>query len=150
VSRLLAKPRHGQKRSRWQNQGKRKPLLTKMTTSKKSRKVRKTGQSEKGSEEGAAPASIAKENQSDGEDRGQSELRYHRDVGGVRIGGLRAKGIELEREAQARAEGLRSVFEGLSGLSARKAAEKLNADGVPTPAGGKWHATQVIRVRERC
>ena len=30
-----------------------------------------------------------------------------------------------------------------------KAAEKLNADGVPTPAGGKWHATQVIRVRER-
>jgi hypothetical protein len=34
--------------------------------SKKSRKVRKSGQSEKGSEEGAAPASIAKENQSDG------------------------------------------------------------------------------------
>ena len=34
--------------------------------SKKSRKVRKTGQSEKGSEEGAAPASIAKESQSDG------------------------------------------------------------------------------------
>ena len=48
--------------------------------SKKSRKVRKTGQSEKGSGEGAAPASIAKENQSDGEDRRQSELRYHRDV----------------------------------------------------------------------
>jgi DNA invertase Pin-like site-specific DNA recombinase len=68
---------------------------------------------------------------------------------GVRIGGLRSKGIELEREAQERGEGLRSVFEGLSGLSARKAAEKLNADGVPTPAGGKWHATQVIRVRER-
>jgi hypothetical protein len=41
------------------------------------------------------------------------------------------------------------VFESLSGLSARKAAEKLNADGVPTPAGGKWHATQVIRVRAR-
>jgi hypothetical protein len=35
------------KESRWQNQGKRKPLLTKMTTSKKFRKVRKTGQSEK-------------------------------------------------------------------------------------------------------
>ena len=77
------------KETRWQNQGKRKPLLTKMTTFQKSRKVRKTEQSEKGSEEGAAPASIAKENQSDGEDRGQSELRYHRDVGGVRIGGLR-------------------------------------------------------------
>jgi hypothetical protein len=36
-------------------------------TRPKSRKVRKTGQSEEGSEEGAAPASIAKENQSDGE-----------------------------------------------------------------------------------
>jgi hypothetical protein len=35
------------KESRWQNQGKRKPLLTKMTTFQKSRKVRKTGQSEK-------------------------------------------------------------------------------------------------------
>jgi DNA invertase Pin-like site-specific DNA recombinase len=69
---------------------------------------------------------------------------------GVRLGGLRAKGIERAgREAQERAEELRSVFEGLSELSARKAAEKLNVDGVPTPAGGKWHATQVIRVRER-
>jgi DNA invertase Pin-like site-specific DNA recombinase len=61
----------------------------------------------------------------------------------------RAKAKEVRLEAQERAEGLRSVFEGLSGLSARKAAEKLNAHGVPTPAGGKWHATQVIRVRER-
>ena len=68
---------------------------------------------------------------------------------GVRIGGLRDKGMELEREAKARAEGLRSVFEELSGLSARKAAEELNARGVPTSAGGKWYATQVIRVRER-
>jgi DNA invertase Pin-like site-specific DNA recombinase len=68
---------------------------------------------------------------------------------GVRIGGLRDKGVELEREAKERAEGLRSVFEGLSGLSARKAAEELNARGVPTPAGGKWHAATVIRVRER-
>jgi hypothetical protein len=42
--------------------------------SKKSRKVRKTGQSE----EGAASASIAKESQNDGEDRGQSQLRYQR------------------------------------------------------------------------
>ena len=34
-------------------------------------------------------------------------------------------------------------------LSARKAAEELNARGVPTPEGGKWYATQVIRVRKR-
>ena len=32
------------------------------------------------------------------------------------------------------------------------ATERLDhayANGVPTPAGDKWHATQVIRVRER-
>ena len=63
--------------------------------------------------------------------------------------GLRDKGIELEREARERAEALRSVFEELATLLARKAAEELNARAVPTPAGGKWHATQVIRVRQR-
>ena len=68
---------------------------------------------------------------------------------GVRIGGLRPKGIELRAEANQRADGLRKVFEGLSGLSARKAAEELNSMKVPTPNGGKWHATTVIRVRER-
>jgi DNA invertase Pin-like site-specific DNA recombinase len=68
---------------------------------------------------------------------------------GVTLGGLRDKGEELQREAKERAEGLRSVFEELSGLSARKAAEELNARGVPTSANGKWYATQVVRVRER-
>ena len=68
---------------------------------------------------------------------------------GVVIGGLRDKGVELQREAQERAEGLRKVFDELSALSARKAADELNTRGVPTPGGGKWHATQVIRVRER-
>jgi DNA invertase Pin-like site-specific DNA recombinase len=65
---------------------------------------------------------------------------------GKAFGGRREK---LPREAQERADGLRSVFDGLAGLSARQAAEKLNADGVPTPNGGKWHAATVIRVRER-
>jgi hypothetical protein len=68
---------------------------------------------------------------------------------GVVLGGLRDKGIELQREAQERAELLRGLFEELAGMSARKAAEALNARGVPTPEGGKWYATQVIRVRER-
>jgi DNA invertase Pin-like site-specific DNA recombinase len=68
---------------------------------------------------------------------------------GVELGGLRDKGVELQREAMKRAEGLRSVFEELASLSARKAAEELNARGVPTPEGGKWYATQVIRVRKR-
>jgi DNA invertase Pin-like site-specific DNA recombinase len=68
---------------------------------------------------------------------------------GVIIGGLRAKGVELHAEAQKRADSLRGVFEGLSNLSARKAAAKLNADKVETPDGGKWYATQVIRIRRR-
>src|SRR6185437_353576 len=68
---------------------------------------------------------------------------------GARIGGIRAKGQELHQEAQERAEGLRNVFAELSSLSARKAAEELNSRNVPTPEGGKWHATQVIRIRER-
>jgi DNA invertase Pin-like site-specific DNA recombinase len=68
---------------------------------------------------------------------------------GVTLGGLRDKGAELQREAQERAESLRDVFAGMSDLSARKAAETLNGRGVPTPEGGKWYATQVIRVRKR-
>ena len=68
---------------------------------------------------------------------------------GVVLGGMTAKSLEFQREARERAEGLRSVFAQLADLSARKAAEVLNARGVPTPEGGKWYATQVIRVRKR-
>ncbi len=67
----------------------------------------------------------------------------------MRLGGLRSKGEEYQREAAARAEQLRPIFEELSGLSARRAAEELNRRGIPTATGGKWHAMQVIRVRER-
>jgi len=68
---------------------------------------------------------------------------------GAAIGGLRDKGIELQQAAKEFAEGLRDVFDELSGLSARRAAEELNKRGVTTPAGGKWYGTQVIRVRQR-
>ena len=68
---------------------------------------------------------------------------------GVKIGGLRSKGLELQAAANEYADRLRGIFEGLSELSARKAAEKLNAAKCRTPAGGKWHATQVIRIRAR-
>jgi DNA invertase Pin-like site-specific DNA recombinase len=68
---------------------------------------------------------------------------------GVVLGGMTSKSLEFQREAQERAEGLRRVFAELAGLSARKAAETLNSRGVPTPGGGKWFATQVIRVRKR-
>jgi DNA invertase Pin-like site-specific DNA recombinase len=68
---------------------------------------------------------------------------------GVRLGGLRPKGIEFQREAAERAERLRLVFEELSDLSARKAADELNRRKIPAPAGGKWFAPQVMRVRRR-
>jgi DNA invertase Pin-like site-specific DNA recombinase len=68
---------------------------------------------------------------------------------GVKLGGLNAKGIANREEAQQRAEALRPVFAGLAGLSHRKMAAELNAMGVPTPAGGQWHAVTVKRVLER-
>jgi DNA invertase Pin-like site-specific DNA recombinase len=68
---------------------------------------------------------------------------------GVRLGGLNAKGLENQRLAAERAERLRNVFGELAHLSARKAAEELNRRGIDAPAGGKWYATQVLRVRSR-
>ena len=81
-------------------------------------------------------------------DRTKAAMKAAKDRGVV-LGGLRDKGIELQREARERAESVRGVFEELSGLSARRAAEELNARGIGTPEGGKWYATQVIRVRKR-
>ncbi len=46
-------------------------------------------------------------------------------------------------------ESLRSVFTELSGLSAQKVADELNARNLRTPSGGEWYATQVIRIRNR-
>ena len=68
---------------------------------------------------------------------------------GVVLGGMTVKSLEHQRQARKRAEQLRDVFAELTDLSARKAAETLNARGIPTPEGGKWYATQVIRVRKR-
>jgi DNA invertase Pin-like site-specific DNA recombinase len=68
---------------------------------------------------------------------------------GVKLGGANAQSELAAKEAQDRAEELRPVFAELARLSARKAAEELNRRGVPTPAGAKWHAVTVLRVRER-
>jgi DNA invertase Pin-like site-specific DNA recombinase len=68
---------------------------------------------------------------------------------GVKLGGLNPKGIAEQQAARERAEQLRPIFTKLAGLSARKAAEELNRRNVSTPAGGKWHAATVLRVRER-
>jgi DNA invertase Pin-like site-specific DNA recombinase len=51
--------------------------------------------------------------------------------------------------AAARAESLKPILIKLNQLSARQAAEELNRRCLETPAGGKWHAQTVIRVRER-
>jgi DNA invertase Pin-like site-specific DNA recombinase len=68
---------------------------------------------------------------------------------GFKLGGLNAGGIAKRDEALQRAEALRPVFAGLAGMSHRKMAAELNAMGVPTPAGGRWHAVTVKRVLGR-
>ena len=68
---------------------------------------------------------------------------------GVKLGGLNEKGIAEQQAARERAEQLRPIFGELAGLSARKAADELSRRKVATPAGGKWHAMTVLRVRER-
>ena len=67
----------------------------------------------------------------------------------VKLGGLNAKGIAERQAARERAEQMRPLFAELAGMSARKAAEELNRRRVATPAGGKWYAATVLRVRER-
>jgi hypothetical protein len=62
---------------------------------------------------------------------------------------MRAKSIETAWHAQAFAESVRLVFEELAALSVRGMAAELNARQVPSPTGGKWHPTTVVRVRER-
>jgi DNA invertase Pin-like site-specific DNA recombinase len=68
---------------------------------------------------------------------------------GVKLGGLNAGGIKTRDAALDRAEQLRPVFAELAGLSARKIAAELNARNIATPAGGRWHAVTVQRVRSR-
>jgi DNA invertase Pin-like site-specific DNA recombinase len=68
---------------------------------------------------------------------------------GVKLGGLNAKGIRNRDEAKARAEALRPILSELSGLSARAIAAELNARGVATPSGSKWHTETVLRVQRR-
>jgi DNA invertase Pin-like site-specific DNA recombinase len=68
---------------------------------------------------------------------------------GVKLGGANAQSKLAAEEAQVRAEELRPTFNELANLSARKAAGELNRRGIATPAGGKWHAMTVLRVRER-
>src|SRR5262245_545519 len=51
--------------------------------------------------------------------------------------------------ARERAAALRPVLDELADLSATACARELNRRDVATPAGGKWHAKSVLRVRQR-
>jgi DNA invertase Pin-like site-specific DNA recombinase len=68
---------------------------------------------------------------------------------GVSLGGANAGTMRTKAEAAKRAQELRPVLRGLSGLSARKIAAALNERKIATPTGGKWSATTVIRVQRR-
>jgi Recombinase len=68
---------------------------------------------------------------------------------GVILGGMREKSLELQAEAEARAEELRSVLVELVGLSHRAAARTLNERGVKTATGKPWSPVTVTRVRQR-
>jgi DNA invertase Pin-like site-specific DNA recombinase len=68
---------------------------------------------------------------------------------GVELGGRNRKSDEFAAEASARAESLRSVFKELAGLTMRACAAELNARGIAAPNGGKWHAMQIARIRQR-
>src|SRR5262249_50417666 len=68
---------------------------------------------------------------------------------GVKLGGHNAQSDRTAADAQARAEALRPVFEELADLNGPACAAALNERNVPTPAGGRWHAMSVLRVRRR-
>lgn len=74
---------------------------------------------------------------------------------GVKLGGLRDKtnerNKEIQRKAKERAAKVASVIVPLrnQGLSLRAIADALNASGVPTARGGSWQASQVQRTLER-
>jgi DNA invertase Pin-like site-specific DNA recombinase len=68
---------------------------------------------------------------------------------GVKLGGRNEQSDKTSLEASARAEQLRPILAELTEVSANSAARELNHRSIPTPAGGQWHATQVIRLRQR-
>jgi DNA invertase Pin-like site-specific DNA recombinase len=74
------------------------------------------------------------------------------------LAAAKARGVQLGNPALAainraaareRAEALRPVLIELRDLSANATAIELDRRGVPTSAGGKWHAKTVLRVRRR-
>jgi DNA invertase Pin-like site-specific DNA recombinase len=74
------------------------------------------------------------------------------------LSAAKARGVKLGNPVLAaanraaaleRAKALRPILSELADLSATACAAELNRRGAPTPAGGRWHAGTVIRVRVR-
>jgi DNA invertase Pin-like site-specific DNA recombinase len=68
---------------------------------------------------------------------------------GVKLGGANRKSAELQAAARKRAADLAPIFAELADLSLLALAEELNRRGIETPAGGKWYAQTVKRIRKR-
>src|SRR5262249_49000163 len=68
---------------------------------------------------------------------------------GVKLGGRNAQSDKFAAAAGAFAEQMRPILADLEGLSANRVAIILNERGIPSAAGGKWQAVQVMRVRQR-
>ena len=68
---------------------------------------------------------------------------------GIKLGGSNQQSVANHEEAKLRAKLLLPLLTELENLSARATAVELNRREVPTPGGGAWAATQVIRVRRR-
>ena len=58
-------------------------------------------------------------------------------------------GNARKAEAEERATHLRSIIEPLRSLPAKRISAVLNDRKITTPRGGKWQATQVIRLLAR-
>jgi DNA invertase Pin-like site-specific DNA recombinase len=67
---------------------------------------------------------------------------------GVVLGGREQSDINAQA-ANDRASELARAFAQVATLSVRAAADELTRRGVSTPSGGRWHPTQVARVRAR-
>ena len=67
---------------------------------------------------------------------------------GVALGNVK-QALANKNESVARAESMRGLLEGMSGLSARAIASELTMRGIPAARGASWSAKTVIRVIDR-
>jgi hypothetical protein len=55
----------------------------------------------------------------------------------------------MQRPTAACAEAVQPAIAETAQLSARAAADTLNRRSIPTASGKRWHAMQIVRLRER-